>query len=79
MTSIQPIERDDAPDPEVIDFYLAERPGMDRNIIAAFVYAGVEPPERLSFFTYEQEKMIRRYYDRFDPNGSRREAAEFAL
>ena len=73
----EPIERDDAPDPEIIDFYLAERPGEDRNIIAAFVYAGVEPPMHRDGFTYTQEKLIRRYYDRFDPNGSQRESAEF--
>ncbi len=61
---------------ELVDLYAPDFPHLERNVVAAFLDAGLEPPAHTGFTT-QDNVIIKRYYDRVDPNGSKREAAEW--
>ncbi len=64
---------------EYVDLLAPDFPHLARNVVAAFVDAGLEPPTHMGF-TAQDNVIIKRYYDRVDPNGSqaarKREADE---
>jgi hypothetical protein len=63
-------------DQELVDLYAADRPGMPRHVIAAFVVAGVEPPTSdLRGYSSDQAAIIGAYYAKHDPYGARAEVA----
>lgn len=61
-------------DAELVDLYLDERPGMDRNVVAAFIEAGMEPPmaERVTSHGFDaaERKVLDDYYVKYEPHGS---------
>ena len=67
-------------DQELEDLYHAERPGMDRNIVAAFVNAGLEPPSvdrwTATGPTAAERLLIDKFYETHEPHGSRKVTAE---
>lgn len=66
---------------ELVDLYAesgAHR-GVDRNIIAAFIAADMEPPTRMQVdrgFTAAQTVIIGDFYRKYDPHGAKAEQEE---
>lgn len=67
---------------ELVDLYAADRPGLSRHTIAAFIEAGKEPPtqEHVAMLGFDaaDRKVLNNYRTKHDPYGTRAQAAEEA-
>ena len=59
---------------ELVALYAEESPHA-RNVIAAFVVAGEEPPHSIAL-TAKQSNVVQAFYASHDPNGSQAEWAK---
>lgn len=61
---------------DLIDlYYPAHRADHAYHVVAAFVLNDMEPPHG-GGYDARQAAIIRKHYDKYDPNGSRAEAAK---